>query len=178
MPPVNKHYDNEPLLTTYHVIHYPPYQPPREGDLLYLPVLPRPRRSRGGNTTWTVDAPPGRRLTKGTQVVLTAADAEVARGRLSIITDLRRHWVTFKISGGNGDGTYVRTPIVWAHLEGLERHTHANLYSELSPISEPHWSYRVIPEFRNSHENPYVPREDTRPDREMEKRLVEIRNQI
>lgn len=174
MPPVNSRTHNY-APTTHRTLPYP--IPPRDRNTTLVRVLPRPRRSRGGNITWTTDVQPESRLKKDIAVTLIAENAEVAHGRLSIITDLRRHWVTFKLTGAPTDRVYVRTPVTWSQLDGLERYTHMTRYTELNPNPEPHPSYRDLPNFRNDRDtNPYIMIDRECRDEQMEKRISEILN--
>ncbi|EPS96548.1 hypothetical protein FOMPIDRAFT_94552 [Fomitopsis schrenkii] len=109
-------------------------------------------RGRAG-TQWIVDGCPQRQVGEGDLVQLTSQDRWTGVGRLSNVTCLEKHWVTFRISGTiPNEG--VRIPIPWARLTPQIASAHARLFLSLENIP-PHPAFRHYDAFRNPLINPY-----------------------
>ncbi|KAI0726796.1 hypothetical protein C8Q72DRAFT_493684 [Fomitopsis betulina] len=118
-------------------------------------VLKRPRFGRERGTTWTVDEEPSSRLRRGALITMATPTQQSGTGKLSTVTDLRRHWVTFTISGAT-QPSHIRVPVAWASLDQLEGYTHARRYFDLPALPEPHESFRHLPGYNDETVNPYV----------------------
>ena len=103
--------------------------------LLRIKVLTRPRLHRGKGLTWTVDEEPASRIQVGTLVILYTETEESGIGRVSSVTDLRQHWVTFTLAGAENP-THLRVPAVWSKLEDLAAYTFTNYFHALPPYPE------------------------------------------
>ena len=103
--------------------------------LLRIKVLNRPWLHQGKGLTWTVDEEPASRIQVGTLVILYTEAEESGIGRVSSVTDLRQHWVTFTLAGAE-DPTHLRVPVVWAKLEDLAAYTFTNYFHALPPYPE------------------------------------------
>lgn len=147
-------------------------------DVVEARVLPCPRFGNRKGTTWTVDEKPDRPVRRGGYVTLrTPTEQTAGVGRISAVTDLRRHWVTFAITGATLPCN-IRLPISWAVLDDLERYTHRKYYFDLPPDPRPHESLRDDPRFEAEDIYPYAdgqPREDGDAS-EMEQRVARITN--
>ena len=147
-------------------------------DVVEARVLPRPRFGNRKGTTWTVDEKPDRPVRRGGYVTLrTPTERTAGVGRISAVTDLRRHWVTFAITGATLPCN-IRIPISWAALDGLERYTHRKYYFNLPPEPRPHESLRNDSRLEAGNMYPY---DDGRPGEdadvsEMEERVARITN--
>ncbi|KAH9840201.1 uncharacterized protein C8Q71DRAFT_721919 [Rhodofomes roseus] len=104
--------------------------------------------------TWVVDRQPGRPLARSHVLTLWAGDHMIGSGRISTITCLARHWVTFRLAGTRS-GMRVRVPIPWAGLSGHASYTHTTQFLTLSPSPEPHEAFRNSPDFADPDANPY-----------------------
>lgn len=139
-------------------------------------VLPRPRFGKG--TTWTVDEKPDKPVRRGAYVTFrTPTERTAGLGRISAVTDLRRHWVTFAITGATLPCN-IRLPISWAKLDDLERYTHRKYYFDLPPDPRPHESLRDDPRLEAADIYPYDvgnPGEEGDAN-EMEERVAKITN--
>lgn len=109
-------------------------------------VLPRPQLGRGTSTTWTIETEPPSRIRRGSKIIMTTASQQSGIGEVSTVTDLRRHWVTFRISGSTHPSN-IRAPIAWVMLDQLEGYTHANRYFDLPalPHTSPSATSRTTP---------------------------------
>ena len=147
-------------------------------DVVEAKVLPRPRFGNRKGTTWTVDEKPDRPVRRGGYVTLrTSSERTAGVGRISAVTDLRRHWVTFAITGATLPCN-IRLPIPWVTLDGLERYTHRKYYFNLPPDPRPHESLRDDPRLENGDIYPY---DDGQPGEDadasaMEERVARITN--
>ncbi|TFY58084.1 hypothetical protein EVJ58_g6635 [Rhodofomes roseus] len=118
-------------------------------------VLPQPERDREGQQeTWIVDGQPPRPLARGQVVTLRATTHVIGAWHVSKVETLTRHWVTFRLSGGN-TGLRIRTPIPWAHLCDFDGFSHTTLYHTLPNVPPPHHSFAHKSAFQNPHDNPY-----------------------
>ncbi|TFY52422.1 hypothetical protein EVJ58_g10030 [Rhodofomes roseus] len=117
-------------------------------------VLPHAEIGNSRGLTWTVNERPAAQLQKGRLITMSTGGEVTGIGRLSAVMDLRRHWVTFAVTGANLPCD-IRVPIPWAILEGLESFTHQHHYFSLNNTPPPHASFRDIPAFHDIHYNPY-----------------------
>ncbi|KAH9832065.1 uncharacterized protein C8Q71DRAFT_861353 [Rhodofomes roseus] len=104
--------------------------------------------------TWVVDRQPERPLARGHVLTLRSLDHVIGSGRISTITCLARHWVTFRLAGAR-EGTQIRVPVPWAGLSGYKIHIHATQFHMLSPTPEPHEIFKDTPPFADPDVNPY-----------------------
>lgn len=141
-------------------------------------VSPRPQLGGARGMTWTAEEQPAIRLAKGAYVVLRTGTQMSGVGKLSQAADLRRHWISFAISGGDQPCNMIRIPIPWATLDTFEGYTHFTRYFNLPSLPPPHALFRHREEFQNDKINPYRP-EGWPVDnlkRDMEQRLARIAN--
>ncbi|KAH9837265.1 uncharacterized protein C8Q71DRAFT_723553 [Rhodofomes roseus] len=140
----------------------PPYPlpsldlPPTDEPTIIIKVLPHPiiGRGIGRGLTWTADERPAEQLKKGKSIKLCTTTQTSGLGRLSAISDLRRHWVTFAVAGA-AQPCNLRVPIPWAALGDLEGFTHQYHYFSLPSLPPPHHTFTNRPAFQNDSENPY-----------------------
>ena len=104
--------------------------------LVRIKVLNRPRLHTGEGTTWTVDEEPTSPLHIGKLVILYNDHGESGIGRISSVTDLRQHWVTFTL-GGAEHPAHLRIPVVWSRLDDLAAYTFSTYFHSLPPYPEP-----------------------------------------
>ncbi|KAH9829843.1 uncharacterized protein C8Q71DRAFT_727844 [Rhodofomes roseus] len=138
-------------------------------------VLPYPAIRHERGPTWIADERPTAQLQKGSRITILTDAQTSGIGRLSVITDLRRHWVTFSIIGASHQCN-LRVPIPWAILDGLESFTHQKHYFSLADDPPPHRSFIDIPSFRSKEENPYEFDIDEEDIPAFSKRLASIAN--
>lgn len=107
-------------------------------------------------------------------IVQLRTDAQVSgTGRISTITDLSRHWVTFHIAGGQSR-VGIRVPVAWARLDPLARYTHTSQYKLLDD-APPHPSLHDTPRIWHPTVSPYISADDGG-DKELEERIAKITN--
>ncbi|KAH9839783.1 uncharacterized protein C8Q71DRAFT_855094 [Rhodofomes roseus] len=128
--------------------------PPALETAVSVTVLPLPTVGNGRGLTWTVDDRPAEQLQKGKRITMRTDTQTSGIGRLSAISDLRRHWVTFTVAGATQPFN-LRVPIPWASLEDLESYTHQHHYFDLPNLPPPHRFYADRPAFLDDKENPY-----------------------
>ncbi|KAH9839018.1 uncharacterized protein C8Q71DRAFT_722058 [Rhodofomes roseus] len=128
--------------------------PPEDLPVVDVKVLPYPTTRYERGPTWIADERPTAQLHKGSRITLRTDAQSSGIGRLSAISDLRRHWVTFSIIGAQQQCN-LRVPIPWVILDGLESFTHQEHYLSLPNDPPPHRSFIDIPAFRNNEDNPY-----------------------
>ncbi|KAH9838322.1 uncharacterized protein C8Q71DRAFT_856286 [Rhodofomes roseus] len=130
--------------------------PPTNNTAINVKVLPLPivGKGLGRGLTWTVDERPTEQLRKGISVKLFTDVQTSGIGRLSVVSDLRRHWVTFIVVGA-AQPCNLRVPIPWATLEDLESYTHQRHYFSLAILPPPHHSFTNRSAFLNADDNPY-----------------------
>ncbi|TFY59757.1 hypothetical protein EVJ58_g5575 [Rhodofomes roseus] len=143
-------------------------------DATTVEVEGKPERS-GSNLTWVVDKRPAVQIGRGHLVSLSAGHNRTGVGRLTGITDVYRHWITWSITGGPGI-CYIRVPIPWARLSRLEGLAHTERYHALSALPPPHpifWNNPIVLHSKDSpyefeeNDNTYQPKsEEADPDRE------------
>ncbi|KAH9838425.1 uncharacterized protein C8Q71DRAFT_722610 [Rhodofomes roseus] len=122
--------------------------------VISIHVQPHAEIGNSRGLTWTMNERPAEQLQKGRLITMSAGGEVTGIGRLSAVMDLRRHWVTFAVSGANLPCD-IRVPIPWAILEGLESFTHQYHYFGLNNNPPPHTSFRDIPAFHDTNYNPY-----------------------
>lgn len=86
---------------------------------------------------WVVDEKPARKLGRGQLVLLTNNSGRTGPGLLTAITDLRQHWVTWSVSGGP-HRVWIRIPIPWTSMTGVEAVAHAKHFCTLPSSPAPH----------------------------------------
>ncbi|KAH9832458.1 uncharacterized protein C8Q71DRAFT_860855 [Rhodofomes roseus] len=142
--------------------HHPYIPLPKFSELDNLPastitqvkIAPKPIFGGGRGLTWVADERPASQLKKGSLISLSTASETSGIGKLSAISDLRRHWVTFTVTGADLPCN-LRVPIPWSSLDDLESFTHQRNYFDLNNSPPPHTSFHHIPAFNNEEENPY-----------------------
>ncbi|EPT03197.1 hypothetical protein FOMPIDRAFT_115830 [Fomitopsis schrenkii] len=114
-----------------------------------------PVQGEGGEgTTWVVVVSPPRRITRGLIIRIRSNLNEYGSGRLSKVTRLTRHWVSFKVHGIT-PLTSIRVPIPWAQLSQVEQFEHLTRYAELSPTPVIGHVFRHTRDDRLGTVNPY-----------------------
>ncbi|KAH9914295.1 uncharacterized protein B0H18DRAFT_959930 [Fomitopsis serialis] len=117
-------------------------------------VNEQPTMEERSGLTWIVKDRPHRQLAKQQLVRLQTESQRSGVGRLSRVVTLRRHWITFEITGARPKCT-LRVPVPWVALDNLEGMTHASNYATLPSLPRPHPDFRHLPPFRNDKVNPY-----------------------
>ena len=112
--------------------------------MLRVQVLDHPRVDKRGGQTWTIDEEPTSALSLDDLIIFYTPTHESGIGRISAITDLRQHWVTFTIAGASPP-TKLRIPVAWANLDDLAAFTYKNLFHSLPALPGPHRALRNIP---------------------------------
>ncbi|TFY51425.1 hypothetical protein EVJ58_g10575 [Rhodofomes roseus] len=138
-------FSSSQLSTQLHTYNNPAFM-----ILVDVQVCPEPERDKDYEE-WTVDCSPERPLASGHIVTLQSGDQEIGTWRISRVSALTRHWVTFRTAGG----PHLRAPIPWTHLSYFEGYTHTMLYTVLSNYPPPHHSYAHKPTFQQLEVNPY-----------------------
>ena len=141
--------------------------------LIRVNVLNCPRFPVGGGTIWTVDEEPASPLQSGTLIILYNDNGDSGIGRISAVTDLRQHWVTFTLAGASPPA-YVRTPVVWAKLADLAAHTHSVYFNELPPYPGPPEKVRRRLCKEGHHNEPPMERTIPGEDGSIEARITKI----
>ena len=85
---------------------------------------------------WVAKAAPRLRHTRSLIVRLTSNATERGTGRLSMVTRLTRHWVSFKVHGVT-PLTSLRVPMPWTKLSHVDQYEHMTQYATLSPYPLP-----------------------------------------
>ena len=148
------------------------YTNDRNARLTRVRVLDRPRMSGREGMTWTVDEEPVSKLKTGSLVILCTSTNESGIGRLSTITDLRQHWVTFALAGAKSP-TCIRIPTAWATLDDLAAYTFATYFHSLQPYPEPPKSVRHGP-VGPSKPGSEPPTTELPEDRDVQRRITRI----
>ena len=104
--------------------------------LVRIKVLDRPRMSKNEGTTWTTEEEPVAGLRIGMLVILHTSINESGIGRISAVSDLRQHWVTFTLAGAKNP-THLRTPVIWTILEDLAAFAHSTYFQSLPALPGP-----------------------------------------
>ena len=81
-------------------------------------------------TTWVAKEAPMHWLARSLIVRLTSNSNERGSGRLSMVTRLTRHWVSFKVHGIS-PLTSLRIPIPWVRLGLVDQYEHLTRYATL-----------------------------------------------
>lgn len=111
---------------------------PTNGEAVVpVKVLATPEKGKKRVWVWVVDEAPRRRLGYGQLIDIQSANGSSGPGLLSTITDLRQHWVTWTVSGGP-EPCYIRVPVPWTSMNGVEAIAHARLYPTLPSDPPPH----------------------------------------
>jgi len=103
---------------------------------------------------WVTATRPKRQLSRTLKISLKTSQQVSGVGRLSALTALCRHWVSFSIMGSLSPCS-LRVPIPWASLEPLECHIHATRYLSLATEPAPHPDFAGNPLISNDTESPY-----------------------
>ncbi|TFY68499.1 hypothetical protein EVJ58_g965 [Rhodofomes roseus] len=123
-------------------------------DALEVRVQRQPAIGEGEGLTWIVDEQPRIRLGKDQHITLIIGDTRSGVGRITHVTDMRRHWVTWTVDGGPKKCS-LRVPVPWALLSDLEGLAHTRHYPSLPPLPAPHPIYRNNPLITRSTTTPY-----------------------
>ncbi|KAH9830492.1 uncharacterized protein C8Q71DRAFT_727474 [Rhodofomes roseus] len=117
---------------------------------------PRSTRGKGKREehTWIAQDEPIKSLTNGHIITLKSRGNVICSGRISVITDITKHWVTMLLTGGPRRAN-LRAPIPWCHLTKLDRFAHTIHYANLPDNPPPHDVFAERPDFTNPHDNPY-----------------------
>ncbi|KAH9918112.1 uncharacterized protein B0H18DRAFT_958033 [Fomitopsis serialis] len=148
--------------------------------LSHLPIIDvevteQPTMEERNGLTWIVKDRPLKQLAKQQLIRLCTDSQRSGVGRLSQIVTLRRHWITFAISGARSYCT-LRVPVPWVALDNIEGRSHASTYATLPNLPRPHPSFRHLPSFRNDGENPYEFDIEEEELEELDRRLRRIAN--
>ena len=105
--------------------------PPKHGPLVLtittIHVYDKPWFKGGAGTQWIVASKPTRAVGEDDLVCLTANfDRRTGTGRLSHITNMDKHWITFGVAGAIPK-TGIRVPVPWAKLPIKIAGIHAKL---------------------------------------------------
>ena len=133
-------------------------KPPRDSQniltITTIQVYDKPWYRGGAGTQWITAMKPSKPVGEGDIVRLEAnLDRRTGVGRISHVTSLDKHWVTFRIAGAVPKSN-IRVPLPWARLHARVAATHARNYLTLENIP-PHSAFRDDAQFRNPHINPY-----------------------
>ncbi|KAH9844222.1 uncharacterized protein C8Q71DRAFT_719790 [Rhodofomes roseus] len=109
---------------------------------------------RGSELVWTIQDEPIKPLTNGHIITLKSRGNVISSGRISVVTDITKHWVTMLLTGGPRRAK-LRAPIPWCHLAKLDRFVHTTYYATLADHPPPHNTFTDRPSFANPHDNPY-----------------------
>lgn len=104
--------------------------------------------------TWIVDEQPTRPVSRGLIIQFNANSITLGSGRLSMITRITRHWVSFKVLGIS-PLTCLRVPIPWAQLSQIEQYAHVTRYVSFPPDPPPSRSDIRARESRTPDVTPY-----------------------
>ena len=99
-------------------------------------VHDNPDVDEASKLTWTVLAHPDIPLQRGVFITLATSSQSSGFGKLSSLSSMTRHWVTFSISGSNGV-CRLRAPIPWIRLSAIEAHAHSRHFPFLSRLPDP-----------------------------------------
>ena len=153
-------------------VHHPRQRagPPRRTPLPRLSVPPRNSQTiltitmihvydnpwyRGGEgMQWVTALRPARPVGENDIVCLaTNRDRRTGIGRISHISHMDKHWITFGIAGAVPKMS-VRIPVPWAALTSKVVDIHTQVFTSLENIP-PHPYFRTNPRFLNPNANPY-----------------------
>ena len=103
---------------------------------------------------WIVASEPRRHVGENDLISLTAnLDRKTGIGRISHVSGLDKHWVTFSIAGSTPKSG-IQVPIPWARLPTRVAEAHARTYVSLESIPPLH-IFREDSWYRNPLVNPY-----------------------
>ena len=123
-------------------------------NTLSITVRPRPAFEGGKGLTWVVEERPEGQVGTGQLIKLRRGEEETGIGQANTIVDLRRHWVTWEIKGGQ-TSCRLRVPIPWARLNGIEGVAHTSHYKTLPNTPPPHPAFAENPMITNEEDSPY-----------------------
>lgn len=153
---------NLPTLTT-----------PSHGEsVIPVTVQDLPVKGAGGVRTWVVVEAPRRRVGNGHLIALKNSHGQTGPGLLTSVTELRQHWITWKISGGP-EQSQIQIPIPWSDMTGIEAVAHARHFHTLPPIPAPHPNAKP-PQQTNDNQYPYETSLENTTKETLESRLDEI----
>lgn len=128
---------------------------PHNGEtVIAVTVLDDPITGKKGVQEWVADEPPSRRLGQGQLVMMKNTSGVSGPGLLTAVTDLRRHWVTWAVSGGPGQ-CRLSVPIPWSAMTGVEAIAHAKHYQSLPELPVPHHRTLDILNVTSPNKSPY-----------------------
>ena len=107
--------------------------PNQDGNVVEIAVLAKPVIGEGRGLTWIVDERPGKQIGTGEQIRLRVGERRTGVGRMTTIIGMRKHWITWTISGGVNQCA-IRVPTPWAALTGTEGAAHTRVYRSLPDI--------------------------------------------
>ncbi|KAH9926367.1 uncharacterized protein B0H18DRAFT_954691 [Fomitopsis serialis] len=123
---------------------------------LEVQVEDEPEQGNDGElrTIWAIRNQPPRQLTRGHMISMRSSAGIVGTGRITIATNITRHWITLRLKDG-GDHTQIRVPIPWANMGKLEQYAHTSAYMHLSRHPGPHRAFMHRHIFMDDSKNPY-----------------------
>ena len=120
-----------------------------------IQVYDNPWYRRGTGTQWITAAKPTRPVGEDDLICLAInRDRRTGVGRISHISNMDKHWITFHIAGAT-PRAYVRVPIPWAKLSVRLAESHAKSFHALENVP-PHYAFRNNPIYRDPDINPYL----------------------
>ena len=127
----------------------------RKGEeVIAVIVHHTPENNGEGFLVWLVDERPAQQLRKGVAVRLSISANTNGVGRLSAISGMSKHWVSFKVSGSH-DTCRLRVPVPWVALTAIEGHAHTCHYRALAALPAPHRTFSIDPIIALSDDSPY-----------------------
>ncbi|EPS97915.1 hypothetical protein FOMPIDRAFT_1051982 [Fomitopsis schrenkii] len=133
----------------------PPLLLPDNGEpIITVQVRNDPATDEGRVPIWVADEQPARKLGHGQLISLKNESGNTGPGLLTAITDLRQHWVTWTVSGGPTQ-CWLRVPIPWSALTGVEAVAHAKHFQALPHTPPPHRLAPPNPSADVNHPYPY-----------------------
>ncbi|EPS97600.1 hypothetical protein FOMPIDRAFT_82354 [Fomitopsis schrenkii] len=130
--------------------------PHNNETVITVKVLDEPTARTKGILEWMTDEPPARRLGNGQLISMRNSSGETGPGLLSAVADLRKHWITWTVSGGPAR-CHLSVPIPWAAMTGVEAVAHTRHYRSLPDLPAPHRHTLNIPHILDATqlESPY-----------------------
>ena len=119
---------------------------------------------------WVMNTAPRHWMARSLIVRLTSKASDRGSGRLTMITRMTRHWVSFKVHGIT-PLTSLRVPIVWTKLSPVDQYEHMTRYASLSPLPRPLPNTVTMEEDGDGVTSPYD-YEVTATDRYLERQLA------
>ncbi|KAH9842028.1 uncharacterized protein C8Q71DRAFT_357010 [Rhodofomes roseus] len=127
---------------------------PNPSNTADIVVAARPWKSLGHGPIWVATERPAVQIGSGQLITLNSDGRKSGVGRLTVVTDLRRHWITWAIEGGP-TRCNLRLPIPWARLSADEAERHTTGYHKLNAIPPPQSSFILDPYILYPHTSPY-----------------------